>query len=171
MSALLETVLNQNLQAQATEQLQAEQYERTDKRKGYRNGTRPQTLTTQEGTLALHVPRFRNGQFSTEMFARYKRSEQALILALMEMVINGVSTRKGSQITEELCGTDFSKSTVSELCKKLDPIVIAWNNRDLRELLYRFVLLVAFVLKIREVGSVRSRSAMSAFCIITVGYR
>jgi putative transposase len=89
VSALLESVLNQILQAQATEQLQAEPYERTDKRKGYRNGTRPHTLTTRVGTIALHVPRFRNGQFSTEMFARYQRSEQALILALMEMVING----------------------------------------------------------------------------------
>jgi putative transposase len=139
VSALLESVLNQILQAQATEQLQAEPYERTDKRKGYRNGTRPHTLTTRVGTIALHVPRFRNGQFSTEMFARYQRSEQALILALMEMVINGVSTRKVSQITEELCGTEFSKSTVSELCKKLDPIVNAWNNRDLQERRYPFV--------------------------------
>src|SRR5690606_37305574 len=78
------------------------------------NGTRPHTLTTRVGTITLHVPRFRNGQFSTEMFARYQRSEQALVLALMEMVINGVSTRKVSQITEELCGTEFSKSTVSD---------------------------------------------------------
>jgi putative transposase len=171
VSALLESVLNQILQAQATEQLQAEPYERTDKRKGYRNGTRPHTLTTRVGTIALHVPRFRNGQFSTEMFARYQRSEQALILALMEMVINGVSTRKVSQITEELCGTEFSKSTVSELCKKLDPIVNAWNNRDLRERCYPFVLVDAFVLKIREDGRVRSRSAMIAIGINTEGYR
>ena len=93
VSALLESVLNQILQAQASEQLQAEPYERTDKRKGYRNGTRTHTLTTRVGTIALHVPRFRNGQFYTEMIASYQRSEQALILALMEMVINGVSTR------------------------------------------------------------------------------
>ena len=83
------------------------------------------------------------------MFVRYQRSEQALILALMEMEINGVSTRKVSQITVELCGTEFSKSTVSELCKILDPIVNAWNNRDLRERCYPFVLVDAFVLKIR----------------------
>jgi putative transposase len=71
------------------------------------------------GTITLHVLRFRNGQFSTEMFARYQRSEQALMLTLMEMVVNGVSTHKISRITEELCGTEFSKSTVSDLCKKL----------------------------------------------------
>lgn len=94
----------------------------------------------------------RNGQFSTELFARYQRSEQALILALMEMVINGVSTRKVAKITEELCGTEFSKSTVSDLCKRLDPIVQAWNNRNLREHRYPFVLVDALVLKIREDG-------------------
>ena len=118
VAALLESVLNQILQAQATEQLEAEPYERTEERKGYRNGTYPHKLTTRVGTLTLRIPRFRNGKFSTELFARYQRSEQALVLALMEMVINGVSTRKVSQITEELCGTEFSKSTVSELCKK-----------------------------------------------------
>ena len=171
VSALLESVLNQVLQAQATEQLQAEPYERTEERKGYRNGTRPHTLTTRVGTITLHVPRFRNGQFSTEMFARYQRSEQALVLALMEMVINGVSTRKVSQITEELCGTEFSKSTVSELCKKLDPLVNAWNNRDLSEKSYHFVLVDALVLKIREDGHVRSRSVMIAIGINTEGYR
>jgi len=171
VSALLESVLNQVLQAQATEQLQAEPYEHTDERKGYRNGTRPHTLITRVGTITLHVPRFRNGQFSTEMFARYQRSEQALVLALMEMVINGVSTRKVSQITEELCGTEFSKSTVSELCMKLDPLVNAWNNRDLSEKSYRFVLVDALVLKIREDGHVRSRSIMIAIGINTKGYR
>lgn len=128
VSALLESVLNQILQAQATEQLQAEPYERTSERQGYRNGTYPHRLTTRVGTLTLRVPRFRDGKFSTEMFARYQRSEQALVLAMMEMVINGVSSRKVSLITEELCGTQFSKSTVSDLCKKLDPVVESWNH-------------------------------------------
>ena len=114
VSALLESVLNQILQTQATEHLQAEPYERTDKRKRNHSSTRPQTLTTREASLSFHEPRFRNGQYSTELFARYQRSEQALILALMEMVINGDSTRKVSQLTEELCGTEFSKSTVTE---------------------------------------------------------
>jgi transposase-like protein len=105
------------------------------------------------------------------MFARYQRSEQALVLALMEMVVNGVSTRKISQITEELCGSEFSKSTVSDLCQKLDPLVKAWNNRDLRNMHYPFVLVDALVLKIREEGRVRSRSAMIAVGINTEGYR
>lgn len=171
VAALLESVLNQILQAQATEQLQAEPYERTAERKGYRNGAYPHQLTTRVGTITLRVPRLRNGQFSTEMFARYQRSEQALVLTLMEMVVNGVSTRKVSQITEELCGTEFSKSTVSDLCKKLDPLVEAWNNRDLRDMHYPFVLVDALVLKIREEGRVRPRSVLIAVGINTEGYR
>ena len=172
IAALLESVLNQILQAQATEQLQAEPYERTLERKGYRNGSYPHQLTTRVGNITLRVPRFRDGHFSTEMFARYQRSEQALVLALMEMVVNGVSTRKISQITEELCGSEFSKSTVSDLCQKLDPLVKAWNNRDLRDMHYPFVLVDALVLKIREEGRVRTRSAMIiAVGINTEGYR
>lgn len=171
VAALLESVLNQILQAQATEQLKAEPYERSDERQGYRNGTRPHQLITRVGTITLRVPRFRNGQFSTEMFARYQRSEQALVLALMEMVVNGVSTRKISRITEELCGTEFSKSTVSELCKKLDPVVNGWNNRDLRDTHCPFILVDALLLKVREDGRVRSRSTMIAIGINSEGYR
>lgn len=171
MSNLLEQVLNQVLQAQATEQVQAQPYERADERQGYRNGTRPHPLTTRVGTLTLHVPRLRNGTFSTEMFARYQRSEQALLLALVEMVIQGVSTRKVTAITEELCGAEFSKSTVSELCKRLDPIVNAWNGRNLKEKKYPFVLVDAIVLKVREDGRVRARSVMIATGVNEEGYR
>jgi putative transposase len=128
-------------------------------------------ITTRVGTITLRVPRFRNGKFSTELFSRYQRSEQALVLALMEMVVNGVSTRKISQITEELCGAEFSKSTVSELCKRLDPIVNAWNHRSLRDSRYPFVIVDALVLKVREEGRVRSRGVMLAYGINTEGYR
>jgi putative transposase len=171
VAKLVEQVLNQVLQAQVTEQLKAAPYERTDERQGYRNGTVSHTLTTRVGRLTLRVPRVRNGQFSTELFARYQRSEQALVLALMEMVVNGVSTRKVAKITEELCGTEFSKSTVSDLCKRLDPIVYAWNHRSLRERRFPFVLVDALVLKIREDGRVRSRAAMIAVGINEEGYR
>lgn len=170
-SKLLEQVLNQVLQAQAAEQVQAMPYERSEERQGYRNGTRPHSITTRVGTLTLKVPRLRNGNFSTELFARYQRSEQALVLALVEMVIQGVSTRKVAAITEELCGTEFSKSTVSDLCKRLDPIVEGWNNRNLREKRYPFVLVDAIVLKVREDGRVRSRAAMIATGINEEGYR
>jgi len=117
MAKLLEKVLNEVLKAEVAEQLQAEPYERTEDRRGYRNGYREREMKTRVGTLELAVPRTRDGSFSTELFSRYQRSEQALVLALLEMVINGVSTRKIKRITEKLCGTSFSKSTVSELAK------------------------------------------------------
>ena len=89
----------------------------------------------------------------------------------MEMVVNGVSTRKVSQITEELCGTKFSKSTVSELCKNLDPIIEAWLNRPLSDDQYPFLLVDAMYLKVREDGRVRSRGVMIAVGINAAGYR
>lgn len=170
VATLLESILNQVLKAQATDQLAAENYERTEGRKDYRNGTYTRTLTTRVGSLILHVPRFRDGKFSTELFARYQRSEKALVLSLMEMVVHGVSTRKVTEITEELCGSEFSKSTVSNLCKELDPIVTAWNNRPLKDE-YPFVIVDALYTKVREDGRVRSRGIMIATGINLEGRR
>src|SRR5258707_249021 len=135
LARLVEQVLNQVLEAQVSEQLGAERSERTEERQGYRNGVRPRKLTTLVGQLTLRVPQVRDGQFSPELFARYQRSEQALVLALMEMVVNDVSTRKVTAITEELCGTSFSKSTVSALCARLDPVFGAWDLQPRRSLL------------------------------------
>lgn len=171
VAALLETVLNQVLKAQATEQLAAEHYERTPDRQGLRNGSYPRSLTTRVGSIELQVPRFRNGKFSTDLFAHYQRSEQALVLSLMEMVVNGVSTRKVSRITEELCGTEFSKSTVSELCKQLDPAVQAWKTRSLDATAYLFVTVDAMYVKVREDGSVRSRGVFIGYGVNREGNR
>jgi len=171
MAKLLESVLNQVLEAQVTEHVGADRYERTDDRKSYRNGSRPRPLSTRVGTITLSVPRLRDGSFSTELFARYQRSEQAFVLALMEMVVSGVSTRKVSQITEELCGAEFSKSTVSSLCQNLDPIVKAWNNRPLEDHRFPFVIVDALYMKVREDGRIRSRGVLIATGIHTDGYR
>jgi transposase-like protein len=171
LAKLLEQVLNQVLDAQVSEQLGAERYERTEERQGYRNGVRPRQLTTRVGRLTLRVPQVREGQFSPELFARYQRSEQALVLALMEMVVNGVSTRKVTAITEELCGTSFSKSTVSALCARLDPLVAAWNERPLGEQAFPFVLADALMVKVREQERVRSLAALIAVGVNAAGYR
>jgi len=104
LARLVEAVLNQILEAQVEEALGAERYERTEERVGYRNGTRARTLYTRVGPVTLRVPQTRDGSFSTELFKRYQRSEQAFVLALMEMVVQGVSTRKVARITEDLCG-------------------------------------------------------------------
>jgi transposase-like protein len=171
LAQLLESILNQVLEAQVSEQLQAGRYERSDERQGYRNGYRPRHLTTRVGTLTLRVPQVREGGFSTEVFARYQRSEQALILTLLEMVVNGVSTRKVARITQELCGTSFAKSTVADLSKLLDPLVDAWNERDLRPRRYPFLIVDALVVKVREGGRVRSCSALIATGVNDEGYR
>ena len=169
-SKLLEEIFNQILLAQSTEQLGAEPYERTEGRTAYRNGTRGRQLTTRIGTLTLRIPRHRNGQFSTELFMRYQRSEQALMLAMMEMVINGVSTRKVESITEELCGKKFSKSTVSTLCKNLDPMVNAFRTRPL-ESHYPFLMVDAIYVKVRENKRVQSRGLLIAIGINEEGHR
>jgi transposase-like protein len=171
LAQLLEAIVNQVLEAQVGEHLRAERYERTEERQGYRNGYKSRQLTTRVGTLRLRVPQVREGGFSPELFARYQRSEQALILTLMEMVVNGVSTRKVARITEELCGTSFSKSTISDLCMGLDPLVAAWNERDLGATRFPFVFVDALVIKVREDGRVRSRSALIATGVNEAGYR
>jgi putative transposase len=160
LQGLVATVLNQVLEAQVTEQLGARPYERSERRKAYRNGYRSRTLTTRVGPLVLHVPQVRDGSFSTTLFARYQRSEQALVLALMEMVLNGVSTRKVAAITEEWCGTRFSRSTVSQLCLALDARVQAWNERPLGGQMYPFVIVDALVVKVRRDEAVRATSAL-----------
>lgn len=171
LAKLVEQVVNQVLEAQAAEQVGAAPYERSEDRQGYRNGHRERPITTRIGRLVLEIPRVRSGPFTTELFERYQRSEQALVLALMEMVINGVSTRKVRAVVEELCGTEFSKSTVSDLCKRLDPIVHTWNERDLSSQEYPFVLVDALVIRVRKDGRVRMQSVLIATGVNRDGYR
>lgn len=171
ISGLLESVLNQILEAQMTEHLGAERYEHNAERKGYRNGTRVRTLYTRVGPLNLQVPQTRDGSFSTDVFKRYQRSEQAFVLGLMEMYLNGVSTRKVTHITEELCGTRFSKSTVSQLCAELDAKLNAWRNRPLSQIRYPFVIVDALVVKVRRDGAIRSTGVLIAYGVNEEGLR
>ena len=170
LAKLVETVLNQVLEAQVTEALGAGRHERSEERQGYRNGYRARTLYTRVGPVTLLVPQTRDGSFSTDIFKRYQRSEQAFVLALMEMVVNGVSTRKVTTITEELCGASFSKSTVSSLCAGLEPRVRAFNERRL-DGEYPFVLVDALFIKSREGDRVVSRAVLIVSGIRADGYR
>lgn len=171
LARLVEGIVNQVLDAQAAEQLRANPYERTEERQGYRNGYRDRELKSRVGELELQVPRLRSGRFSTELFERYQRSEQALLLAMVEMVVNGVSTRKVRAVVEKLCGAEFSKSTVSGLCKMLDTIVNEWNGRDLSGQEFPFVLVDALVIRVRKGGRVRLLSVLIATGINREGYR
>ena len=107
--------MQQILEAEMTDTIGAEPGERTELRLGYRAGHYPRTLITRVGKLELRVPRDRDGRFSTELFERYQRSEKALVSALAEMYVQGVSTRKVKAITEELCGHSFSASAISQI--------------------------------------------------------
>jgi putative transposase len=128
---LVERVVQQILEVEMTEHIGAAPYERLDGRTGHRNGHNPRTLRTRVGALNLMVPQDREGTFSTRLFSRYQRNEKALVLALMEMYVEGVSTRKVKEVTEELCGTSFSKSLVSSLAGSLDSELSAWRERRL----------------------------------------
>jgi len=160
IKALVEAVVNQVLETQLTEKIGAEKYERTEQRKTYRNGYRERKFSTRVGKVVLRIPQTREGSFSTEIFRRYQRSEQALVLAMMEMVLQVVSTRKVTKITEELCGTSYSKSTVSQLCKALGVKVKAWNERRLEGEQYPFLIVDAVVLKVRRYEAVRPTSGL-----------
>ena len=117
---LVERVVQATLEAEMTETLGASKSERTGSRRGYRSGYYERSLTTRVGTLELRVPQDREGRFSTMMFERYQRSEKALVAALEEMYVQGVSTRKVKAVTEELCGHEFSASSISTINKSLD---------------------------------------------------
>lgn len=158
---LMEAILNQILKAESSEQLGAETYQRSGQRKDYRNGTRMRGLCTRIGKLELEVPRHRNVPFKTVLFENYQRNEQALISTMMEMVVQGVSTRNIQKVTEELCGESFSKSTVSEICRELDIPVKAFKERLLPDK-YPFIMADAMYIKVREDHRVRSKALLLA---------
>jgi transposase-like protein len=171
MATLLTDVLNQVLDAQCRDQLRAERYERNPERKDYRNGYRPRQLYTRVGPLTLQVPQTREGTFSTDIFHPYQRSEKALVLSLMEMDVQGVSTRKVTHITEELCGVSFSKSTVSELSTELDARLKAWRDRDLSDKRYPFLIVDAMVIDVRRDEAIRRTGVLIVYGINESGQR
>lgn len=168
---LLERILNEIMKAESEEQLGAAKHERTEERQDYRNGTRERSLTTRIGTLTLEVPRHRNEPFHTMVFENYQRSEASLIATMVQMVVAGVSTRKVSRVVEELCGREFSKSTVSELCKRLDADVNAFRNQSLAGFDAPFVMLDATYFKARENHRIVSKAFMVAKAIKSDGTR
>src|SRR5947209_15156765 len=149
LEEIVRRALQQILEAEMTEHVGAVPYERTEERRGQRNGYKPRTLRTRVGTLNLLVPQDREGTFSTRLFARYQRNEKALVLALMEMYVEGVSTRKVKDVTEVLCGTSFSKSLVSSLAGRLDAELRAWRRRPREAKAYPYLCVDARYEKLR----------------------
>ncbi len=168
---LVERALQRFLETEMTAHLNAARYERSDARQGHRNGYKPRQLHTRVGTLTLRVLQDREGTFSTQLFARYQRSEKALVLALMEMYVEGVSTRKVAEITEALCGTSFAKSQVSELASRLDTDLQAWRERPLTTGGYPYLFVDARYEHVRVDRQVVSQGVLIASAIRDDGRR
>ena len=167
---ILQTSLNKILQAESAEQLKAAPYERSEERTDCRNGSRDRDLNTRVGRITLHVPRHRNVPFKTLVFDNYSRSEAALVAGMAEMVVNGVSTRKVSRVMETLCGTSFSKSAVSDVCKDLETAVKEFQTRPL-EGDYPFLTVDATYFKVRENSRIISKAFMIAYGTNAEGHR
>ena len=167
---LIREVLQEVMEADMDEALGAEKGERTESRVGYRSGYYNRTLVTRVGKLELRVPQDRQGRFRTEVFERYQRSEKALVGAMTEMYVQGVSTRKVKAITEELCGHEVSASTISRLNVKLDEELERFAKRPLTEP-YPYLILDARYERVREDGVIGSRAVMIAIGIDWEGRR
>jgi putative transposase len=170
LKTIVEETLQQVLEAEMDEALQASKGERTAGRLGYRAGHYNRMLVTRVGHIELRVPQDRQGRFRTEVFERYQRSEKALVAAMLEMYVQGVSTRKVKTITEELCGHEFSSSTISRIVQKLDEELERFARRRLEEP-YPYLILDARYEKVREDGAVRSQAVLIAIGINWEGRR
>jgi len=135
----LETLFNELMLIEREETLNAAPYERTEERKGYANGFKNKMLQTRMGKLQLQVPKTRDIPFYPTCLEKGTRSERALGLAMAEMYVNGVSTRRVKRITEELCGLEVSSTQVSRLSKTLDEELEKFRNRPLGKMLYVYL--------------------------------
>jgi len=170
MKALMKEALQEVLEGEMTQFLGAAPSERSEGRSGYRAGYYGRSLVTRIGKLELRVPRDRGGEFSTALFERYARSERALVSALAEMYVQGVSTRKVKAITEELCGHSFSASAISSINKGLDEALGRFAKRRLDES-YPYLILDARYERVRDAGVIAHRAVLIAIGINGEGQR
>jgi len=170
LKEIFREVMQEILEQEMTDVVGAAKGERSPSRLGYRSGYYERSLITRVGKLELRVPQDRQGHFSTQLFERYQRSEKALVSALAEMYVQGVSTRKVKAITEELCGHSFSASAISAVNKTLDASLDKFARRRLEEP-YPYLILDARYEKIREDGVIRSQAVQIAIGINEEGRR
>jgi putative transposase len=166
----VEALVQEALETEMTEAIGAAKGERTEGRLSYRSGYYGRSLITRVGTLELRVPQDRAGRFSTELFERYQRSEKALVAALAEMYVQGVSTRKVKAVTEMLCGHSFSASSISQINKSLDASLKAFAERRLREP-YPYLIVDARYERVREGGVIVSQAVLVAIGVDWEGRR
>jgi putative transposase len=166
----LRLLVNEAMRLERHQVLQAQPYERTDTRKGYANGYKPKTLSSRVGPITFSVPQVRGEtEFYPSALQKGIRSEQALKLAMAEMYVQGVSTRKVSAIVEELCGTAVSSTQVSECAKLLDAELQKWRDRPLAS--YPYLVFDARYEKVRHDGQLRDCAILIALGITLEGQR
>lgn len=166
---LIRIVINAAMQAERSEHLQAAPYQHSEERRGYANGFKPKTMRTRIGDITFAVPQVREGGFYPQALEKGLRSERALTLALAEMYVQGVSTRKVKAITEQLCGVSITSSAVSRAAMQLDAELAKWRERPLGE--YPFVFLDAYYEQVREDGQVRNLAVLVAVGVTSAGKR
>jgi transposase-like protein len=157
---MIRLLVNQAMQIERDKHLNAKPYERSDERNGHANGYKPKTVKTRVGEVTFDIPQVREGGFYPEALEKGLRSERALVMALAEMYVQGVSTRKVAAITERLCGTRVNASQVSRAAEQLDETLEAWRTRPLGEVVYLY--LDARYEKIRQAGSVQDAAILMA---------
>lgn len=163
-------LLNESMRAERAQALGAAEYERNDKRRGYANGFKPKTIETRLGSMTVQVPQVRGEvQFYPSALERGVRSERALKLAVAEMYVQGVSTRKVTEVMQQLCGLEVSSTQVSRATKLLDEELTAWRNRPIGKV--RYLLLDARYEKVRQSGAVVSCAVLVAVAVTEDGRR
>lgn len=166
---MMRVLINQAMQVERSKYLQADEYERTEERKGHANGYKPKTVRTRMGEITFAVPQVREGGFYPSALEKGLRSERALLITLAEMYVQGVSTRKVKAITEQLCGVEISAMQVSRATAQLDEVLQEWRERPLGEITYLYV--DARYEKVREAGQVRDAAVLVASGITPAGER
>ena len=166
---LIRSMINTAMEAERAQHLGAGRYERSPDRRGYANGFKPKTMITRVGEITFDVPQVRDGSFYPSALERGLRSERALTLALAEMYVQGVSTRRVAAITEQLCGVELSSSQVSRATAQLDGILAQWRERPLGEMPYLY--LDARYEKVRQDGQVRDAAVLIATGVDRTGHR
>ena len=165
----LRVLLNEVMKIERAAVLGAGPYQRAEGRTGYANGFKPKTVQTRVGGLTLAVPQTRGVEFYPSALEKGVRSERALELALAEMDVQGVSTRRVAAITEQLCGLEVTSAQVSRAAQALDEELEKWRTRPLGETPY--LILDARYEKVRHGGTVRSCAVLVALGIAPDGKR
>ena len=166
---LMRVILNTAMQAEREQYMKAAPYQRTIEREAHANGYKPKTMRTRVGEITFAVPQVREGGFYPQALEKGLRSERALTLALAEMYVQGVSTRKVKAITEQLCGTSVSSAMVSQAAAEMDEELAKWRDRPLGEYPYLFV--DAYYEQVREDGQVRHLAVLVAVGVNPQGKR